>query len=65
MVLLCGEIVALIFDPRGRDIKYFSSYCCECYKKYVLIGDKQENLFREIQVEGFVDVEYTDAKDYV
>lgn len=48
-----------------RRYKIFSPYCCECYKKYVLIGDKKENLFREIQVEAFVDIEYTDAKDYI
>jgi len=45
--------------------KIFSPYCCECYKKYVLIADKKENLVREIQVEDFVDIEYTDAKDYI
>ena len=48
-----------------KKYKIFSPYCCECYKKYVLIGDKKENLFREIEVEGFVDIEYTDAKDHI
>lgn len=48
-----------------RRYKIFSPYCCECYKKYVLISDRKKNLVRDIQVEGFVDIEYTDAKDYI
>lgn len=47
-----------------KTYQIFSPYCCECLKKYVLIGDKKENLVREIKVEDFVDIEYTDAKDY-
>ena len=48
-----------------KSYKIFSLYCCECYKKHVLIGDKKENLVREIKVEGFVDIDYIDAKDYI
>ena len=36
----------------------------ECYKKYVLFGDKKVNQIRNIYIEGFVDIEYTDAKDH-
>ena len=59
---------AINFDSiyiNQKRYKIFSPYCCECYKKYMLIGDKKENSVREIQVEGFVDIEYTDAKDYI
>lgn len=40
-----------------------SPYCCECFKKYVLFGDLSEEYFRNIIVEGFIDVEFTHAKD--
>lgn len=47
-----------------KPYEIFSPYCCECYKKYVLIGDKKENLIRDNLVEDFVDIEYIDAKDH-
>ena len=47
-----------------KPYEIFSPYCCECYKKYVLFGDKKENQIRNIYIEGFVDIEYTDAKDH-
>jgi hypothetical protein len=58
-------INSIIIYINQKTYKIFSPYCCECYKKYILFGDKKENLVREIQVEGFVDIEYTDAKDYI
>lgn len=44
--------------------KVYSPYCCECFKKYVMIGDKKECLVNILFCEDFVDIEYTDAKDY-
>lgn len=38
--------------------KIFSPYCCECFKKYILFGDKPKNKIKNILVDGFVDIEY-------
>ena len=46
-----------------KTYKIFSPYCCECYKKYILFGDKKQNQIKNVYVEGFVDIEYIDAKD--
>jgi hypothetical protein len=42
----------------------FSPYCCDCCKKYVLLGDKNENYVNNLFCDDFVDIEYSDAKDY-
>lgn len=41
-----------------NDYKIFSPYCHECFKKYVLIGDKPKNKFQDALCEGFVDIIY-------
>ena len=46
-----------------KSYKVFSPYCCECFKNYLLFGDKPNKNIRNMLTEGFVDIEYTDAKD--
>ena len=36
----------------------YSPYCCECFKTYILFGDKCKNKIKNILAEGFVDIEY-------
>ncbi len=43
--------------------KIFTPYCCECFKKYILIGDKSMDKVKNILIEDFVDIDYLDARD--
>lgn len=47
-----------------KQYKVFSPYCCECFKKYILLGNKNESCINNLICENFVDIEYSDAKDY-
>jgi hypothetical protein len=46
-----------------KPYKVFSPYCCECFKKYILIGDKKDTI-NNLFCEDFVDIEYIEAKDH-
>ncbi len=67
-----GRYIHAEQPPMNRDTifinqnpyKVYSPYCCECFKKYILVGDKKECSVNILFCEDFVDIEYTDAKDY-
>ena len=40
-----------------NSIKLFSPYCCECFKKYILKLNKNNNYYDHL-IEGFVDIHY-------